>query len=278
MIFSHEVERIIRDYGWRPSLRVLDDRLLDALDGNRPSSSYSDDQSRALSSQAESSWWYTTRNDIIFRAIHDIGITETLWDIGSGAGEVSVFLAQKGFKVVCLEPSLAGASISAARGISSIVGDLSVLRLPDNCIAHVGMFDVLEHVENREDFLRNVFRVMKPGGTVFVTVPALKSLWGQLDVEAGHYVRYSRNAIRRELISIGFECVSTRYFFFSLVLPLLLLRAIPFRLGLSQPISDGSLLRQDGGRLSKLLTKFEVHLAKYFPLGSSILVVAKKPY
>lgn len=277
MVSNREIERIVSEYNWQQPYQILGERLIDFSGGTRPSSSYSDDQSKTLSSQAETSWWYTTRNHIIGRAIQDYGNKETLWDIGSGAGEVSVFLAQNGVEVMCLEPSIAGASISASRGMFSVVGALSTLRLPDNCIGRVGMFDVVEHVENREEFLSEVFRVVKPGGAIFVTVPALTLLWGQLDVDAGHYIRYSRKTIKQELTRAGFECVHSAYFFFSLVVPLLVLRAIPFRLGFRQPVSDGSLLRQDGGWLRRILGEFEIRFARYCPFGSSLLVVAKKP-
>ena len=74
----------------------------------------------------------------------------------------------------------------------------------------------------------------------------------------------------------GFKLKKSHYFFATLVLPLFLLRAIPFRLGIKQPIDDESLLEQNGGKLGRLLQIFEVNLSRYFPAGTSLFAVAIK--
>ncbi len=52
------------------------------------------------------------------------------------------------------------------------------------------LMDVLEHVERDGDFFGELFRALKPGGHILLTVPANMSLWSPQDVNYGHYRRY----------------------------------------------------------------------------------------
>lgn len=276
MILNDELHRLIHDHSWQTSLLLRKDCLFEMEAWTPPATAYTDSQSAGLSSDAQSSWWYQTRNRVIYKGIQKFGNGEVLWDIGSGAGEVSLYLNEKGVRTICVEPSHVGAEISASRGITSIAGDLSKLNLPNDCLGQIGMFDVIEHIANRSDFLREAHRVMRPGGLLFLTVPALSILWGQMDVQAGHFVRYSRRTVRRELRNAGFKCIVVGYFFMTLVLPLLIVRAIPYRIGLKQPVSDGAMLKSNGKWIGNFLERFEVSLSRYSPLGTSLFVVASK--
>ncbi len=144
-------------------------------------------------------------------------------------------------------------------------------------IAGIGAFDVLEHATNRQEFLQEIVRVLLPGGLFIVTVPALQLLWSHADVEARHYLRYSRRTLRNELEMYGFEVLSVGYFFALIVPPLLLIRALPYRLGLRTLDSNNSTLRASGGILGKIAGRIEVAWAGHVPFGSSLLAVARKP-
>lgn len=277
MALDSELQRLVEAHSWESTVSLRERFLFEVEGYSPPPTAYTEAQSTGLSSDAQSSWWYRTRNLVIHQAIRRYGNKDVLWDIGAGAGEVSAYLNGNGIATICVEPSSAGAAISASRGINSIIAELADLKLPDNCLGQLGMFDVVEHLTNRSEFLREVYRVMQPGGKIIVTVPALKFLWGQMDVQAGHFIRYSRRSIRRELRNAGFECTYVAYFFVTLVLPLLVLRAIPYRLGLKQPVSDGAMLKNDGRVLGKGLERFETVFSKFFPFGTSLLAVATKP-
>jgi len=167
--------------------------------------------------------------------------------------------------------------LATARRLSSIHGTLEGLKLPDSCIAEIGSFDVLEHIEDRNRFLEEIYRVLRPRGRFILTVPALSLLWSQADIDAGHFLRYSRRTLRKELELHGFE-VELMGYFFALTVPLLLLvRAIPFRLHLRSCVSDDSTLRANGGLIGKLAGSIEIALDGRFPFGSSLLAVARKP-
>jgi ubiquinone/menaquinone biosynthesis C-methylase UbiE len=55
----------------------------------------------------------------------------------------------------------------------------------------VGGFDVLEHIEEHEDALREWKRVLKDDGAIVITVPAYQWLWSDHDVSLFHKRRYT---------------------------------------------------------------------------------------
>jgi SAM-dependent methyltransferase len=189
---------------------------------------------------------------------------------------VSGYLQNQGTPCIAVEPSRQGMLGSAKRGVFSIESDLENLNLPTASIHRIGLFDVLEHVENRQILLTEIRRVLVPSGELVITVPALKFLWSSADEHAGHFVRYSRRRLKQELEANGFKLRESHYFFGSLVLPLLFLRAIPYRLGMKQPVDDESLIEQNGGKLGKLAQSIEVKVCRWLPIGTSFFAVAVK--
>ena len=229
-----------------------------------------------LDSASSSSWWFDTRNLLIHKYVKSSPNMGYLWDIGSGPGVVSSYLQNHDIPCIAVEPSRGGVLASAKRGVPSIESDLESLQIPDASVGGIGLFDVLEHIELRDDFLREIWRVLSPDGSLILTVPALNWLWSAADEHAGHFIRYSQRSIRRELAKNGFKIQRSQYFFASLVLPLLLLRALPYRLKFKQPVNDETLLETNGGLLGKLVQHFEVRLSRFFSLGTSLIVVAQK--
>ena len=86
----------------------------------------------------------------------------------------------------------------------------------------VGAFDVLEHIEEDEDVLAQMFQALKPGGCVVLTVPQHPSLWSVNDVAAHHVRRYEVGELKRKLATAGFD-VKVTGSFVSLPFPLMAL-------------------------------------------------------
>lgn len=92
-------------------------------------------------------------------------------DVGCGVGQVVARLTEAGFEahgVDVSEPSIARARKFCE---NCIVYDGSRLPYPDNHFAVAGALNVLEHVEEAEGFLRDVVRVVEPGGRVVISSP-----------------------------------------------------------------------------------------------------------
>lgn len=272
-----EILRLTNDYGWSSAIEQTG---IENAYVNRQwvssSTTFSDELSASLDNAASTSWWFETRNKIINRHFQSTKKSEFLWDIGSGPGVVSGYLQKQGTPCIAVEPSRQGMLGAAKRGLFSIESDLENLDLPAASIHRIGLFDVLEHVEDRQKLLAEIRRVLTSSGELIITVPALNYLWSAADEHAGHFVRYSRKKLKKELNANGFTLKKSHYFFAMLVIPLLLLRVMPYRLGIKQPVEDESLLKQNGRLLGKLAQVIEVRLSRWSPIGTSLFAVAKK--
>jgi SAM-dependent methyltransferase len=69
----------------------------------------------------------------------------------------------------------------------------------------VGMFDVLEHIEDDAAALCVVRALTAPGGHLLLTVPAHKALWSRFDEESHHCRRYEPDELRERLTDAGFS-------------------------------------------------------------------------
>jgi SAM-dependent methyltransferase len=98
------------------------------------------------------------------------------------------------------------------------------------------MFDVLEHIEDEAGVLRQVHALLRPGGRLFLTVPAYAFLHSADDVAAGHFRRYTLRSLMRAVINSGFRPEYGTYLFASLPPFVLLLRTLPSLLGLRRPV------------------------------------------
>jgi SAM-dependent methyltransferase len=89
-------------------------------------------------------------------------------------------------------------------GAVDVAGD--ALRLPFRAAAFdaVVSFQVLEHVPEPQQFLTEVFRVLKAGGTVLLATPFL---WGEHE-EPHDYYRFTRYGLRYLAEHAGFEVLS----------------------------------------------------------------------
>jgi SAM-dependent methyltransferase len=205
-------------------------------------------------------------------------------DIGGGNGAVALALQRAGLPVIVVEPSEAAAQIARMRGLSVICGTFSSLAIPDAEISATGLFDVLEHVGNEVELLRDIQKALTASGVLYITVPALPCLWSYEDKYVGHFRRYTVHRMRRVLSLAGFNVAFATYLFSPLVLPILLFRSIPSLFGLirsrDRELGEVHSLPSNliGRWVNRLLSWEEVRIARgaSIPVGSTILLVARK--
>jgi len=114
-----------------------------------------------------------------------------------------------------------------ARGYDIREGDGRDLPFPEEQFDLVSALDVIEHNEEDVTMLREMQRVLKPGGLALITVPALQSLWSYNDVLNAHVRRYSAAEIRDRFRQAGLEPLRVTYnnfFVFPLAAALILAR------------------------------------------------------
>ncbi len=101
----------------------------------------------------------------------------------------------------------------------------------------VGMFDVLEHLPDDQQVLRDLRRLLVPNGVLLVTVPAHPALWSSFDVAARHCRRYTTHDLRRKLAAGGFEVMYVSEFMAALF-PLAWVKRRLFRSRREPPPAD----------------------------------------
>jgi SAM-dependent methyltransferase len=174
------------------------------------------------------SFWFQHRNRCIATLVKRFAPEATLLDIGGGNGFVASGLREAGIDCALLEPGLEGALVAHARGVDPVIcGSLEDVAFPLGSFASVGMFDVLEHIEDASAALGQVHRLLAPGGHLFVSVPAWQFLFSSEDRDVGHFRRYSPSGLREILERAGFETIFRTCLFSPLPLPVLMFRAIP---------------------------------------------------
>jgi 2-polyprenyl-3-methyl-5-hydroxy-6-metoxy-1,4-benzoquinol methylase len=229
-------------------------------------------------------FWLDARADAVGQLLRDASIS-TLWDVGAGAGAMAKRLARYGTAVVSVEPLPEGASEIAAMGAEVFCGTLEDLELPPGSLTAVGLFDVLEHLEDPSKLLAEVARVLAPVGRLFVTVPAYQWLWSAEDQILGHFRRYSAKTLSAELSKADFAALSVQYTFASLVPAAAVLRTLPYRLGRNRDpdkvLSRNSARVQPGdtaNRWARRILAAEAKVARRMPLpfGLSLVAVAQR--
>jgi SAM-dependent methyltransferase len=145
----------------------------------------------------------------------------------------------------------------------------------------IGAFDLLEHIEEDEAVLKQIYKALKPGGVVFVTVPQHRWLWSTVDEYSCHIRRYSANELHQKVCSAGFEIIRSTSFV-STLLPAMCLSRL-----LQQKKLEGGIDAVVELRINPILNKlfewllyFELALIRVgfsLPSGGSRIVVARKP-
>jgi SAM-dependent methyltransferase len=227
---STELERLGR-LGWRRQPYAIGAAVTGS--GARPVSvDYPTAGLAALGLDGGKGYWFEHRAAMVVDVLRAATSARAIWDVGAGTGAMASLLARAGFEVVAVEPLGPGAEAIAQRDDARVFcGSLEELELPDGALAVVGLFDVIEHLADPGSLLREVRRVVEPGGCAVVTVPAFGALWSSEDEVAGHHRRYTRRGLDACMRSSGFQVVSSQYLFATLLVPALFLRALPYRMG-----------------------------------------------
>ncbi len=175
-------------------------------------------------------WWFVARRRLVRSLIGKYAGTSPLkiLDAGAGTGALMCSLADLGEVWGC-DISPDALAFCQQRGLEDLV-ECSVERLdfPDNAFDVLTGCDVIEHVEDDNQALREFHRVLRPGGIAVLTVPALQWLWSPHDEVLGHLRRYHRKPLRRKLQAAGFEELKLTYVT-SFLLPLMVVHRMWIR-------------------------------------------------
>ena len=225
-------------------------------------------------------WWFFVRRKLLKSLLSSLNVSKNCitLDIGCGTGANLRILGATGFNVIGLDRSIYALSLTQKRINSPLInGDLNGLPIRAESVGLIIAMDILEHLENDIDGIKEFYRVLKKGGNLILTVPAFKSLWGIQDIVTGHKRRYSRQEILNKLKQGGFEILRYSYFNFFLFFPILISRRMINLLGLKIE-SENKINFPIINFYLKAIFYLEPHILRYFsfPFGVSIFCIAKR--
>ena len=226
-------------------------------------------------------WWFVVRKKLLKSILSSINvpINGVTLDIGCGVGSNLRALGLAGlYKTVGLDRSFYALSLAKSHlNLPLINGDLNQLPVRSKSFGLIIAMDILEHLEDDANGIRELYRVLKNEGTLILTVPAFGFLWGIQDVVTGHKRRYSRKEILVKLRQGGFTILRSSYFNFFLFFPILIARRMIHLMGLRIE-SENDVNFPLINFFFKAIFSLEVYVLKYlsFPFGVSILCIGKK--
>ena len=239
---------------------------------------------KELAELEERSFWFRARNRIILCALRKYSPElKSFLEIGCGTGFVLSAISTHfpGMRLSGSEYFDEGLAYARQRLPSAEFTQMDARCIPyESEIEGIGAFDVLEHIQEDEVVLQQIYKALTPGGFAFITVPQHR-WWSAVDDYACHVRRYEANELRDKACSAGFEIVQSTSFV-STLLPAMYLSRL-----LRRKKPDARMDAMVELRVNPILNKgfewllrFESALIRAgisFPLGGSRLLVARKP-
>lgn len=225
-------------------------------------------------------WWFVSRRRIIAKLLRNVGLPKDALILEAGCGSggnlnlLSEFGRVKGFELD-----------SQARQHAAQLGSAHVEygKLPDQVpfagelFDTVCAFDVLEHIEDDKAAMAAISQRIRPGGHLFVTVPAFMFLWSYHDEEHHHFRRYTAARLQSLLKSGGLQPYYLTYYNTVLFPLVAVVRWLKNRR--SRPATDLTTPHPLTNALLRTLMSSERHLMPWarLPFGLSLLALARRP-
>lgn len=197
-------------------------------------------------------------------------------ELGAGSGTFTRHIAERAVSVDAIEPSAAQfeklqrLSVECSR-VKAFHGTLEkALDLNLGPFENAVLVNVLEHIRDDRQTLRELRTLVKAGGSIAVWVPAYEVLYSRFDREVGHFKRYSRGELKALALSAGLEIERLSY--------VNALGAVAWGLvatiGRQRP-TEGQLAKLWDRRVVPVVSAAERRVT--VPWGQSLLLVARVP-
>lgn len=269
--------------GWHPyfidSLPLLAPSLTSGFPDYPP-----DAHKRRVHLEAKS-FWFFYRNQLINHALDFFfQKRQSFLEIGCGTGFVLSGIAQffPEIELFGAEAYPSALKFAKERVEKAEFAQMDIHHLPFiDEFDVIGVFDVLEHLDNDIHALKEIHKALKVDGGLIITVPQHKWLWSAIDAKSGHKRRYTRKDIRYKIRSTGFKVI----FITSFILLLLPFMAASRWIKEIHSSHDPNKIQNELGMygwlngIFKKICSHEAILIKNghsLPIGGSLLCIAKK--
>ena len=132
--------------------------------------------------------------------------SQTVIDYGAGNGEFCLNSFQN-VDFFAVEPDKGLQKKLRDKGIS--VSEFKSFK--DRSVDFVYTINVLEHIENDEEVLQEIYNILAFKGKVFIYVPAFQFLWTGLDDQVKHFRRYTKKSLGKKVEKCGFKIDALKY-------------------------------------------------------------------
>ena len=215
------------------------------------------EKEQLTSSEAKQHWYYQSKCALLESELKKMpGLPEApeVADLGCGVGLFLTMLAERktflASQLFGIDPAVREDVEAAKIGIR-----LSKSFDAEKTFDLILMMDVLEHVADDIGLVESAINHLRPGGYLFITVPALPILWSNHDVFLGHFRRYTTRSLTRMLKRCADLTVLRDHYYFASILP----AAGPIRIARNffKPTD-----KSDMGRVSPFLNSLLLILCK----------------
>ena len=219
-------------------------------------------------------WWFQARKKIIDQIISSINLKKkkNILDFGAGSGVNLDMLRKHGLVDIHEKNKYARAIIKKEKKIKNLY---STLKIKKKFYDLILLADVIEHVKQPKELLKDLKKFLKKDGHILITVPAYQFLFSKKDKVLGHYRRYNKELLKTELS--GFKVENISYFNTFLCIPIIIMTMLNKFLKrdyIKQVETTPNFILN---KLCYIIFASEKYFIKYFnlPFGISIYVLAK---
>lgn len=250
---------------------------------DEPVEGYRGDYFAPLAEIESRHFWFRARNQVILYALRRyFADMKSFLEIGCGTGFVLSGVRET-FPAIALagaEYFAEGLAFAQGRVPEAAFYKLDARQLPFSAEFDViGAFDVIEHIKEDERVLAEMYRAVKPGGGIILTVPQHRFLWSVADEYKHHERRYARADLIDKVKKAGFTPVYTTSFVSTLLPVMLLSRLIQNRAKKRPDRMTELRIKPIPNRVMSAVMGAEVFAIRRgirLPMGGSLLLIARK--
>lgn len=163
-------------------------------------------------------------NRWMFETIRPYVSEGDLLEIGSGTGNISSIFLQNGYPislsdirpryVKALQKKFSQeALLKSVYEIDLVDRDFDSIHKPlFNSFDTVFALNVIEHIQDHQQALENINKLLRAKGRFIMLVPAYESIYNRFDKELYHFRRYNRKSASRLFTDSGFNVLNSFYF------------------------------------------------------------------